>query len=83
MIYQNQYKKKVLEILNETVLDKINERKLYFNNVEGFIYDSFIKRYKIKIKENGNKNDNKNKNLSPVLLIKTHKHFKKVVYHVQ
>ena len=83
MIYQSQYKKKILEIFNKTVLDKINERKLYFNNVEKFICDNFIKRYKIKLKENGNKNESKNKNLSPLLLTKTQKHFKKVVYHVQ
>ena len=76
MIYQSQYKKKILEIFNKTVLDKINERKLYFNNVEKFICDNFIKRYKIKLKENGNKNESKNKNLSPLLLTKTQKHFK-------
>ena len=74
MIYPSQNKKKILEIFNKSVLDKINERKLYLNNVEKFICDNFIKRFKIKVKEIGNKNDSKNENLSPIQLIKTQKH---------
>ena len=76
MIYQNQNKKKLLDIFNKIVLDKINERKLYLNNVEKFICENFLKKYKIKVKEIGSKNDIKNKNLSPGQLIKTQKQFK-------